>query len=121
MILVKFGVICRNLLGGTLFLQPTHQQVFFLELLTKSVFFGQYRSVFLGIYHTDTDGKLGQYISVSKRRQLPPFFLKRGLMAPFLRSIAPFRGKKGGTIQKGGNNTKKGGTIPTENTNTEPI
>ena len=32
-----------------------------LELLTKPVFFGWYRSVFLGIYHTDTEGKLGQY------------------------------------------------------------
>ena len=32
-----------------------------LELLTGSVFFGRYRSVFLGIYHTDTEGKLGRY------------------------------------------------------------
>ena len=33
----------------------------YLELLTELVFFGWYRSVFLGIYHTDTEGKLGQY------------------------------------------------------------
>jgi hypothetical protein len=87
----------------------------FIELLTELVFFGRYRSVFLGIYHTDTDGKLGRYISVSKRGQLPPFFLKRGVMAPFLTRTAPLSRKKGG------NDTKKGGTILTENTDTEPI
>ena len=32
-----------------------------LELLTELVFFGRYWSVFLSIYHTDTEGKLGQY------------------------------------------------------------
>jgi hypothetical protein len=32
-----------------------------IDLLTKSVFFGRYWSVFLCIYHTDTEGKLGQY------------------------------------------------------------
>ena len=31
-----------------------------------SVFFGQYRSVFLSIYHTDTEGKLGQYFRYQK-------------------------------------------------------
>jgi len=31
-----------------------------LELHPESVFFGWYRSVFLGNYHTDTEGKLGQ-------------------------------------------------------------
>jgi hypothetical protein len=46
---------------------------------------------------------------------LPPFFLKRGAVAPFLRSSAPLLRKKGG------NDTKQGGTIPTENTDTEPI
>ena len=52
----------------------------YLELLTESVFFGQYRSVFLGIYHTDTKGKLGQYFryqnfggSPSKKWREPPF------------------------------------------------
>ena len=45
--------------------------------------FGRYWSVFLGIYHTDTDEKLGQYISVSKRGQWPPFFLKRRQWPPF--------------------------------------
>ncbi len=62
-----------------------------LELYTKSVFSSRYRLVFLGIYHTNTDGKLGRYKSVSKRGRLPPFFLK-----------SPFWGKKGGTIQKRG-------------------
>jgi len=32
-----------------------------LELLTELVFFGRYWSVFLSIYHTDTEGKLGQH------------------------------------------------------------
>jgi hypothetical protein len=38
-----------------------------VELYTDSVFSVGIRSVFLGIYHTDTEGKLGRYISVSKR------------------------------------------------------
>ncbi len=29
--------------------------------INEPVFFGRYQSVFLGIYHTDTEGKLGQY------------------------------------------------------------
>ena len=89
--------------------------LYLLELCTESVFFGRYWSAFLGIYHTDTDGKLGRYISVSKRGQLPPFFLERGAIAPFLRSPAPLLRKKGG------NDTKKGGMIPAENTVTKPI
>ena len=40
--------------------------LFLLELYTESVFFGRYRSVFLGIYHTDTEGKLGQYFRYQK-------------------------------------------------------
>ena len=48
------------------------------RVVYQSVFFGRYRSVFLGIYHTDTGGKFGRYNSVSKRGQLPPFSLKRG-------------------------------------------
>ena len=51
-----------------------------LECLTESVFFGRYRSVFLGIYHTDTEGKLGQYFryhnfggSPSNNWREPPF------------------------------------------------
>jgi len=42
---------------------------------------------------------------------MPPFFLKRGAMAPFLRSPLSLL-EKGG--RKGGKYTKKGGTIPTE-------
>jgi len=80
------------------------------SLYTDSVFSVGIRSVFLGIYHTDTEGKFGRYISVSKRGQ-SPFFLKRGAMAPFLRSSTPFWKKGGG---KGGSIQKRGGSIPTE-------
>jgi hypothetical protein len=47
-----------------------------------------------------------------KKGAVPPFFLKRGAMAPFLRTPTPFW-KKGG--RKGVKYTKKGGMIPTEN------
>jgi hypothetical protein len=50
----------------------------FLELYPESVFFGQYRSVFLGIYQTDTEGKLGQYFryqKFGKKMAGAPFFL----------------------------------------------
>ena len=46
-----------------------------------------------------------------KKGAVPPFFLKRGSTAPFLRSSTPFW-KKGG--RKGGKYTKRGGSIPTE-------
>ena len=81
----------------------------------------RYFSVGIGWYflvftiRTDTDGKLGWDNSVSKSGQLPPFFLKMGAVAPFLRSAAPLLRKKGGK------DTKKGGRILTENTDTEPI
>ena len=54
-----------------------------VELYTDSVFSVGIRSVFLGIYHTDTEGKLGRYISVSKRGQCPPFSSKGGQWPPF--------------------------------------
>ena len=57
---------------------------------------------------------MGNIVSVHfgiKKGAVPPFFLKRGAMAPFLRSSTPFW-KKGG--RKGGKYSKKGGTIPTE-------
>jgi hypothetical protein len=54
-----------------------------LELYTDSVFSVGIRSVFLGIYHTDTEGKFGRYISVSKRGQCPPFSSKGGQWPPF--------------------------------------
>jgi hypothetical protein len=39
---------------------------------------------------------------------LPPFFLKRGAVAPFLRSSAPLLRKKGGNdTKKGGNDTDR--------------
>ena len=59
--------------GGIL---RSHQKKFFgtipyfLELLTESVFFGRYRSVFLGIYHTDTEGKLGQYFRYCRYKKV---------------------------------------------------
>jgi hypothetical protein len=59
------------------------------------------------------ENSVGTFL-VSKRGQLPPFFLKRGAMALFLRSPAPLSRKKGGTIQKGGKDTNR-------NTNTKPI
>jgi len=40
------------------------------QLLTESVFFGRYRSVFLGIYHTDTEGKLGQYFRYCRYKKV---------------------------------------------------
>jgi hypothetical protein len=50
------------------------------------------RSVFLGIYHTDTQGKLGQYFwyqnfggSPSKHLREPPFSLEGGASAFFLK------------------------------------
>ena len=48
-----------------------------------------------------------------KKGAVPPFFLKRGAMAPFLRSSTPFW-KKGG--RKGGKYTKKGGIDTDRNT-----
>ena len=38
----------------------------YLELYPESVFSVGIRSVFLGIYHTDTEGKLGQYFWYSR-------------------------------------------------------
>jgi len=48
-----------------------------------------------------------------KKGAVPPFFLKRGAMAPFLRSSTPIW-KKGG--RKGGKYTKKGGIDTDRNT-----
>ena len=71
--------------------------IILLELLTESVFFGRYRSVFLGIYHTDTEGKLGQYFryqnfggSPSKNWREPPFSYKGGASAPVLYTSPSF-------------------------------
>ena len=66
----------------------------------ESVFFGRYQSVFLGIYHTDTEGKLGQYL-VSKFWREPlkklagaPFFLRRGGLGPLFVHFALLLKKK---------------------------
>jgi len=69
--------------------------------------------VFLGIYHTDTEGKFGRYISVSKRGQCPPFSSKEGAMAPFLRSSYPLLEKRG---EERGEVYKKGGIDTNRNT-----
>jgi hypothetical protein len=52
-----------------------------LELYIKSVFYSRYWSVFLGIYHTNTEGNLGRYISVSFFGG-NPFFLQKGGTGP---------------------------------------
>ena len=78
--------------------------------INDSVFSVGIRSVFLGIYHTDTEGKLGVHFGI-KKGAVTPFFLKRGAMAPFLRSSTPFwkkRGEERGEVyKKGGNDTDR--------------
>jgi len=85
---------------GCACMHPPH----FLELCTESVFFGRYRSVFLGICHTDLENSVGHF--GIKKGVIAPFFLKGGQCPPFRGAQPPFR-------KKGGNDTKKGGTIPT--------
>ncbi len=57
--IVGIAVDTLSTLGHSSPIIPPH-----LELYTDSVFSVGIRSVFLGIYHTDTEGKLGRYISV---------------------------------------------------------
>jgi hypothetical protein len=70
----------------------------FVELYIKSVFSGRYRSVFLGIYHTDTEGNLGRYISVSFFWREPlfpqkggtgPLFEEKGGIGPLFDTASP--------------------------------
>jgi hypothetical protein len=68
---------------------------FFLELYFDSVILVGIGQYFLGIYHTDTKGKLGRYTLVLFFWQEPLFFLERVVMAPFLRGPAPILRKKG--------------------------
>ena len=70
---------------------------FSLELYTKMVFFGRYRAVFLGIYHTYTEGKLGQYFryqkiggSPSNNWREPPFTQEGGASAPSSYTLPSF-------------------------------
>ena len=67
----------------------------------ESVFSVGIRSVFLGIYHTDTEGKLGRYISVLKRGQCPPFSSKGG-NGPLFEDNPLWKkgGRKGGKYKK---------------------
>ncbi len=76
-----------------------------LELYIKLVFSGRYRSVFLGIYHTNTKGNLGRFILVSlfwreplfpsTRGHWPSVWGKKGALAPFLIRPAPLLRKQG--------------------------
>jgi hypothetical protein len=68
---------------------------FLVELYTDSVFLVCIWLVFLGIYQTNTGGKLCRYISVLFFWREPLFFLERGVMAPFLRGPAPILRKNG--------------------------
>jgi hypothetical protein len=40
-----------------------------VKLYTELVFFGRYRLVFLGNYHTDTEGKLGRYFQYRRYKK----------------------------------------------------
>jgi hypothetical protein len=51
--------------------------------------------VFLGILPTDTEGKLGWYISVLKQWREPPFPLEEGGFGPLFVHFAPLLRKKG--------------------------
>ena len=83
---------------------------FLLELYTDSVFLVGIRSVFLGIYHTDIEGKFGRYIRYQKGGS-GPLFPQKGGNGPLFEKLQPLL-EKGG--RKGGKYTKKGETIPTE-------
>ena len=76
---------------------------YFLELYPKSVFFGRYRSVFLGITNTNTREYLGRYgtfglkILAGNPQKIwgsPLFPKKGGLWPPFCTFHPPFEEKK---------------------------
>jgi hypothetical protein len=69
--------------------------------INESVFFSSYRSVFLGIYHTNTEGKLGQYFLYQNLAGAPqkicgsPLFPKKGGPRPPFWTLHPtFEEKK---------------------------
>jgi hypothetical protein len=66
----------------------------FLELYIELVFSGRYRLVFLGIYHTDTEGNLGRYISVSFFWR-EPLFEEKGGTSPLFDTASPPLAEKG--------------------------
>ncbi len=86
-----------------------------VELYTKSVLFGRYRSVFryLPYRYQRKTWSVSKYwrepLFSSKGGEWPPFFSKGEQWSPFWGAQPPF-------VEKGGNSTKKGGTIPVENT-----
>jgi hypothetical protein len=71
-----------------------HSIQLYIELYFDLVFSVGIRLVFLGIYRTDTGGNLGQYFGIIFLAGTP-FFLERGVFAPFLRGQAPIFRKKG--------------------------
>ena len=83
-----------------------------LELYTDSVFSVGIRSVFLGIYHTDTEGKLGRYISVKKGGSAP-LFPQKGGNGPLFEKLDPLLEKRG--VERG-EVYKKGGIDTDRNT-----
>ena len=52
-----------------------------LELYTVSVFFGRYQLVFLGKYHTNTEGKLGQYFQYHRYKKVRMYSKLEGQIA----------------------------------------
>ncbi len=69
--LLKKGVIAPLLRkkGAISPFLPKNTMTIFLELLIGSVFFGRYWLVFLGIYHTDIEGKLGRYFQCRRYKK----------------------------------------------------
>jgi hypothetical protein len=68
---------------------------YFVELFSDLVFLVGIGWYFLGILPTDTEGKLGWYISVSKKWQEPLFPSKKGSFGPLLEHSAPLLREKG--------------------------
>jgi hypothetical protein len=66
-----------------------------LKLFTDLVFLVGIGWYFFGIYHTDTKGNLGWYISVSKFWQDPLFPSNTGGVGPLLEHSAPLLREKG--------------------------
>ena len=75
-----------------------------IELHIESVFFGRYQSVFLCIYHSDTDGKLGRWFRYQKGGSGP-------LPTPLLEKKEE---RKGGEMQKRGERYRPKILIPSQ-------
>jgi hypothetical protein len=66
-----------------------------LDLFTDPVFLVGIGWYFLGILPTNTEGKLGWYILLSKNCQEPLFPSKKGGFGPLLEHSAPLLREKG--------------------------